>query len=314
MYIFCQPYFVDAYKISGFYQNNAPCYATASDYRYCPQMWRHIESPMQMQCVSTKIILVLQPCPPLSALKYNILEMEQHNPTPQSRYGRWGPILSPCMAFPAHLHLSSSLSLSWGTSCLLFPLVLPSAQWPSDLLSWIMASCCLIHSLPPSLSPPSPVYQPSPSCGSHPLCPCHLLVSPWQEPTTDVGWDMHDWNREILRSAQLPRGEEGSSRFTQEGISSYFELLICCVRCANCKAFVRAYNLVFRAFFWKAGFLSMKQRFELLLQGALTLERFKEKPLTPETLKMFDQSNTFAQPFPWKHLMASVNIFQNNLL
>lgn len=58
----------------------------------------------------------------------------------------------------------------------------------------------------------------------------------------------------------------------------------------------------------------MKQRFELLLQGALTLEHFKEKPLTIETLKMFDQSNTFAQTFPWKHRMALVNIFQNNLL
>lgn len=38
--------------------------------------------------VSTKItILVLQPCPLLSAPKYNILQMKQHNPTPQSSCG-----------------------------------------------------------------------------------------------------------------------------------------------------------------------------------------------------------------------------------
>lgn len=97
-------------------------------------------------------------------------------PTPQSRYGGWGPILSPCMAFPAHLHLSSSLRqfklghivspLSLGPS--FCSVALRSAQLDHGLLlsdplppsislsSFTNLSTCPFLRLPPLLSlPPS---------------------------------------------------------------------------------------------------------------------------------------------------------------
>lgn len=113
--------------------------------------------------VSTKItILILQLWPPLSALKYNILQMKQdNNPTPQNSYGGWSPILSCCMAFPAHLHPSSSFR-QFRLGHILSPLSLGHSFCSVALKAAQLDHGLLLsdpHSLPPSLSPPSPVYQ-----------------------------------------------------------------------------------------------------------------------------------------------------------
>lgn len=94
-----------------------------------------------------------------------------------------------------------------------------------------------------------------------------------------------------LSFPEVRKVQAGSFRKASPDI---FELLIGCVRCPNCKGFVRAYNLVFMAFIWEAGFLPMKQRFELLLRSTLTLEHFKEKPLTTEILKILTKIVTKA--------------------
>lgn len=118
------------------------------------------------------------------------------------------------LPFPAHLHLSSSVR-----QFKLGHILSPVSLGPS-FCSVALKSARLGHGLllsdpvPPSISLSSlSSLSPALSSGSYPFSPCHFLVSPWQEPTTDVGWDMCDTNGEMLRSTQLPRGEEGSSRF-----------------------------------------------------------------------------------------------------
>lgn len=80
--------------------------------------------------VSTKItILVLQPCPPLNVPNASFYKWNSTTLLPKAAMGAEVP--SSPLACPSQLSClfpPVSDSLSWGTFCLLFPLVLPSVH------------------------------------------------------------------------------------------------------------------------------------------------------------------------------------------
>lgn len=175
-------------------------------------MWGHNESPMQM-------FLLKSPSLFSSHVHFSVL--------PNTTFYKWNSITLLPKAAVVVEDPSSPLPWPFQLTCIFPPVsvkvghILPPLSLGPSFCSVALSSAQLDHGsllsdpLPPSISLSLLLHQLStpPSSRSHPFSPCHLLVSPWQEPTTDVGQDMCDHNGEMLRSVHPPRGEEGSSRF-----------------------------------------------------------------------------------------------------